>query len=45
VSCGTLSVLQTVAAVNPQLGTLVGLLNPPSQAVACGQPATGSPAP
>ncbi len=40
-SCNTLVILDNVAAANPQLGTLVGLLNPPRQA--CQQP--GAPAP
>jgi phospholipid/cholesterol/gamma-HCH transport system substrate-binding protein len=42
-SCNTLVILDNVAAANPQLGTLVGLLNPPRQA--CEQPAAPAPAP
>ena len=38
-SCNTLFVLDQVAAVNPQLGTLVALLNLPRSA--CGAAATG----
>jgi hypothetical protein len=35
-TCNSLVILDNVAAANPQLGTLVGLLNPPRQA--CQQP-------
>jgi phospholipid/cholesterol/gamma-HCH transport system substrate-binding protein len=34
-SCSTLGLLQQAGAVNPALGTLVGLLNPPSQGTVC----------
>jgi phospholipid/cholesterol/gamma-HCH transport system substrate-binding protein len=34
-SCANLAVLESVAAANPQLGTLVGLLNPPDRTRFC----------
>ena len=43
VSCTSLSVLNTVKTVNPQLGTLVDLLNPPAQSQIC-NPTPGGPA-
>jgi phospholipid/cholesterol/gamma-HCH transport system substrate-binding protein len=42
-TCSSLAVLDNVAAVNPLLGTLVGLLNPPRSA--CPQSPAASPAP
>ncbi|HEX2411920.1 MAG TPA: MlaD family protein [Solirubrobacteraceae bacterium] len=40
-SCGTAQVLDTVSQANPQLGTLVELLNAPGQAEICPQSSQG----
>jgi len=42
-SCANLAVLESVAAANPTLGTLVGLLNPPDRTRHC--PPAGAPGP
>ena len=42
-NCDTASLLETVAASNPGLGTLVGLLNGPTTDEICPQPAGGTP--
>ncbi|MFL5895319.1 MAG: MlaD family protein [Thermoleophilaceae bacterium] len=43
ISCNSLSVLEQVAAANPQLNTLIQLLNAPKRSAVCPQPVTGAP--